>query len=95
MSLYAKSNVGKISQNETNDMIKIARSYVNQSFNPTQDDMKGYHNVLDFNNDGVASSIDIENLCIKYLCGSKASQPSQPIYREDPLNKPISKSIQQ
>jgi len=41
----------------------------NMYFTPHNADIESYFKVLDYNQDGIVTYEDMENICIKYLCG--------------------------
>lgn len=52
---------------DTYEILKIRSYYVNSAFKATQNDIRGYEQVLDYNRDGKVTLEDLEAKAIEYL----------------------------
>ncbi|EGR34209.1 hypothetical protein IMG5_020730 [Ichthyophthirius multifiliis] len=74
---YDKGRKGKLDNVDCVPMIVESYKSFNQFFSPSGEDIKSYHRILDRNGDGVVNYQDIEDLCVRYLCGGVGQTTTQ------------------
>ncbi|EGR29580.1 hypothetical protein IMG5_152910, partial [Ichthyophthirius multifiliis] len=71
---YDRSRKGRIDANDSLSMIQDTYKYLNTQINLNIDYSNSYQRVIDTNGDKQCTIEDIENLCMKYLCGAETKQ---------------------
>ncbi|EGR33920.1 hypothetical protein IMG5_031040 [Ichthyophthirius multifiliis] len=78
---YDKGNKQRLDNVDVCPIIIEVYKAFNQFYTPSGEDVKSYHRVLDGNGDGQVTYQDIEDICIRYLCGGQSQENREVIKR--------------
>lgn len=67
LQFYDADKNGQIDLEEVKKIMKDTYKIIGRNFEPTEQDIKEFYNVLDKNSDGLVTAEDIETCALKYL----------------------------